>query len=152
MNDTCTYVCVCVCVCMCVFMSLCVQVLVSTAEKLKNFAVPYLVDISEVPDFNSMYGMECIERSPLLSVCVCVSPSTSFVSLGEGNRGELTRHSLCAYACVALCVCIGMSCTIHVRSCSFSGIRYVSAGIAIANPGLSQHCVYECMHHPLLNA
>ena len=28
-----------------------------TAEKIKNFAVIYLVDITEVPDFNKMYEL-----------------------------------------------------------------------------------------------
>jgi DIM1 family U5 snRNP protein len=30
------------------------EVLASIAEKVKNFAVLYLVDIDEVPDFNGM--------------------------------------------------------------------------------------------------
>lgn len=34
-----------------------IQILASTAEKMKNFAVIYLVDISEVPDFNAMYEL-----------------------------------------------------------------------------------------------
>lgn len=34
-----------------------VQILSSTAEKMKNFAVIYLVDISEVPDFSAMYEL-----------------------------------------------------------------------------------------------
>lgn len=33
------------------------QVLASVSEKIKNFAVIYLVDISEVPDFNTMYEL-----------------------------------------------------------------------------------------------
>lgn len=33
------------------------QILAGTAEKMKNFAVIYLVDISEVPDFNAMYEL-----------------------------------------------------------------------------------------------
>lgn len=33
------------------------QVLASVSEKIKNFAVVYLVDISEVPDFNTMYEL-----------------------------------------------------------------------------------------------
>jgi DIM1 family U5 snRNP protein len=33
------------------------QVLAGTAERMKNFAVIYLVDISEVPDFNAMYEL-----------------------------------------------------------------------------------------------
>ncbi|CAM8978860.1 unnamed protein product [Rhodiola kirilowii] len=31
------------------------EVLVSIAESIKNFAAIYLVDITEVPDFNTMY-------------------------------------------------------------------------------------------------
>jgi DIM1 family U5 snRNP protein len=31
------------------------EVLANIAEKVKNFAVIYLVDIDEVPDFNGMY-------------------------------------------------------------------------------------------------
>lgn len=31
------------------------ETLSSVADKIKNFAVIYLVDISEVPDFNAMY-------------------------------------------------------------------------------------------------
>jgi len=33
------------------------EILSSIAEKVKNFAVIYLVDISEVPDFNTMYEL-----------------------------------------------------------------------------------------------
>ena len=33
------------------------EVLASIAEKVKNFAVVYLVDIDAVPDFNSMYEL-----------------------------------------------------------------------------------------------
>jgi len=33
------------------------EVLSSIAESVKNFAVIYLVDISEVPDFNTMYEL-----------------------------------------------------------------------------------------------
>ena len=31
------------------------EILSNVAEKIKNFAVAYLVDIDEVPDFNEMY-------------------------------------------------------------------------------------------------
>ena len=34
------------------------EVLMSIAEKVKNFAVIYLVDIDEVPDFNAMVGVK----------------------------------------------------------------------------------------------
>jgi Mitosis protein DIM1 len=33
------------------------QILASVADKIKNFAVIYLVDISECPDFNTMYEL-----------------------------------------------------------------------------------------------
>jgi len=33
------------------------EVLYSVAEEIKNFGVIYLVDISEVPDFNTMYEL-----------------------------------------------------------------------------------------------
>nr|CAD1833553.1 unnamed protein product [Ananas comosus var. bracteatus] len=33
------------------------EVLASVAETIKNFAVIYLVDITEVPDFNTMYEL-----------------------------------------------------------------------------------------------
>jgi U5 snRNP protein, DIM1 family len=33
------------------------EILASIAEKVKNFAVVYLVDIDEVPDFNAMYEL-----------------------------------------------------------------------------------------------
>ena len=33
------------------------QTLASAAEQMKNFAVVYLIDITEVPDFNTMYEL-----------------------------------------------------------------------------------------------
>lgn len=33
------------------------EVLANIAEKVKNFAVVYLVDIDQVPDFNDMYEL-----------------------------------------------------------------------------------------------
>ena len=33
------------------------EILYSVGEDLKNFAVIYLVDITEVPDFNTMYEL-----------------------------------------------------------------------------------------------
>ena len=33
------------------------EILMSIADKVKNFAVIYLVDITEVPDFNNMYEL-----------------------------------------------------------------------------------------------
>lgn len=34
-----------------------VQILAGAADQIKNFAVIYLVDLSEVPDFNTMYEL-----------------------------------------------------------------------------------------------
>ena len=33
------------------------QILAAVADQVKNFAVIYLIDISEVPDFNTMYEL-----------------------------------------------------------------------------------------------
>ncbi|PNX75312.1 thioredoxin-like 4A [Trifolium pratense] len=38
------------------------EVLSSVAETIKNFAVIYLVDITEVPDFNTMYELMTLQR------------------------------------------------------------------------------------------
>jgi U5 snRNP protein, DIM1 family len=38
----------------------CEQILANTADMIKNFAVTYLVDISEVPDFNTMYEVRIV--------------------------------------------------------------------------------------------
>ena len=38
-------------------MASCLQILASISEQCKNFAVVYLVDITEVPDFNTMYEL-----------------------------------------------------------------------------------------------
>ena len=40
-----------------VFFELWDEVLYSVAEKARNFAMFYLVDISQVPDFNKMYEL-----------------------------------------------------------------------------------------------
>lgn len=37
------------------------EVLYNIAEKVKNFAVVYLVDITKVPDFNKMY-VDCVDN------------------------------------------------------------------------------------------
>ena len=34
-----------------------VQILAAVSDQAKNFAVIYLIDISEVPDFNTMYEL-----------------------------------------------------------------------------------------------
>lgn len=44
----------CLSCCVCLQMD---EILASTADHIKNFAVVFLVDISEVPDFNTMYEL-----------------------------------------------------------------------------------------------
>lgn len=44
------------------------EVLYKIAEKVKSFAVVYVCDIDQVPDFNQMYG-----------TCSCLPPSLSVV-------------------------------------------------------------------------
>jgi DIM1 family U5 snRNP protein len=41
------------------------EVLYQVAERVKNFAVIYVCDLDEVPDFNTMYGESCLP-SPIL--------------------------------------------------------------------------------------
>ena len=43
------------------------EVVAAVADKIKNFAVIYLVDIFEVPDFNTMY--ELFDPSTVMFVC-----------------------------------------------------------------------------------
>lgn len=50
------------------------EVLASIAEKVKNFAVIYVVDIEEVPDFNNMYEI--------------VDPCTTMFFVRTGTLGE----------------------------------------------------------------
>ena len=64
------------------------ETLASVADKMKNFAVVYLVDITEVPDFNAMYELydPCtvmfffrnrVRRSSRGSLSLCLSVSLS---------------------------------------------------------------------------
>ena len=47
------------------------QILANTADMIKNFAVTYLVDITEVPDFNTMYEVRMLLRDPVLISLHC---------------------------------------------------------------------------------
>ncbi|WVZ03195.1 hypothetical protein V8G54_024001 [Vigna mungo] len=60
----------------------CMQV--SVAEKIKNFAVIYVVDISEVPDFNTMYELydPCI-------VMFLFRNKHIMIDLGTGNNNKI---------------------------------------------------------------
>lgn len=61
------------------------ETLYSVAEKVQNFAVIYLVDITAVPDFNKVahllvYVLSLIDRSRCTS-CTTPAPSCSFIGL-----------------------------------------------------------------------
>ena len=102
------------------------EVLYSVAEKARNFAVFYLVDISQVPDFNKMYelydpctGNEkntigCIWRPYFCLVMFFFRNKHIMIDLGTGNNnkinwaiedkqefidivGKLSNYSLMAY-------------------------------------------------------
>eukprot|EP00887_Chlorella_sp_A99_P008168 scaffold12.g8168.t1 len=60
------------------------QVLASTAEQMKNFAVTYLVDISEVPDFNAMY-----ELYDACTIMFFFRNKHIMVDLGTGNNNKI---------------------------------------------------------------
>ena len=54
------------------------------AEKIKNYAVIYLVDISQVPDFNKMYE--------LYDPCTCMffyRNKHIMIDLGTGNNNKI---------------------------------------------------------------
>ncbi|KAL1929076.1 hypothetical protein VTP01DRAFT_2135 [Rhizomucor pusillus] len=60
------------------------EVLYSIAEKVKNFAVIYLVDITEVPDFNKMY-----ELYDPCTVMFFFRNKHIMVDLGTGNNNKI---------------------------------------------------------------
>lgn len=60
------------------------EVLMSVAEKVKNFCVIYLVDIKQVPDFNQMYE--------LFDPCTTMffyRNKHIMVDLGTGNNNKI---------------------------------------------------------------
>ena len=60
------------------------EILSNVAEKIKNFAVTYLVDIDEVPDFNEMYE--------LYDPCTCMfffRNKHIMIDLGTGNNNKI---------------------------------------------------------------
>uniref|UniRef100_A0A8C6WNX4 Thioredoxin-like protein n=1 Tax=Neogobius melanostomus TaxID=47308 RepID=A0A8C6WNX4_9GOBI len=59
-------------------------VLYSIAEKVKNFAVIYLVDITEVPDFNKMY-----ELYDPCTVMFFFRNKHIMIDLGTGNNNKI---------------------------------------------------------------
>ncbi len=60
------------------------EVLASVAETIKNFAVIYLVDISEVPDFNTMY--ELYDPSTIMFF---FRNKHIMIDLGTGNNNKI---------------------------------------------------------------
>lgn len=58
------------------------EVLYRIADKCKNFAVFYLVDIDEVPDFNKMYELydPCTGMYPIHSLVTRLMASDVFLS------------------------------------------------------------------------
>ena len=60
------------------------KVLYKVAEKVKNFAVIYLVDISQVPDFNKMY-----ELYDPCTVMFFYRNKHIMIDLGTGNNNKI---------------------------------------------------------------
>ena len=65
------------------------EVLYSNAELVKNFAVIYLVDTTEVPDFNTMY-----ELYDPCTVMFFFRNKHIMIDLGTGNNNKITWPSL----------------------------------------------------------
>ena len=61
------------------------EILYSTAEKMKNFAVVYVVDVEEVPDFNAMY-----ELYDPCTVMFFFRNKHIMVDLGTGDNNKIT--------------------------------------------------------------
>lgn len=60
------------------------QTLASVADKVKNFAVIYCVDIDEVPDFNAMY-----ELYDPCTVMFFFRNKHIMIDLGTGNNNKI---------------------------------------------------------------
>ena len=60
------------------------EVLCGIAEDVKNFAIIYLVDISEVPDFNTMY-----ELYDPCTVMFFFRNKHIMIDLGTGNNNKI---------------------------------------------------------------
>ncbi|XP_022346152.1 thioredoxin-like protein 4A [Crassostrea virginica] len=60
------------------------ETLYKCAEKMKNFAVVYLVDISEVPDFNKMY-----ELYDPCTIMFFYRNKHIMIDLGTGNNNKI---------------------------------------------------------------
>lgn len=60
------------------------EVLFKTAEKIKKFAVIYLVDITKVPDFNTMY-----ELYDPVTIMFFFRNKHMMIDLGTGNNNKI---------------------------------------------------------------
>ncbi|PNH10661.1 Thioredoxin-like protein 4A, partial [Tetrabaena socialis] len=60
------------------------EVLASVSDQIKNFAVIYLVDISEVPDFNTMY-----ELYDPCTIMFFFRNKHIMIDLGTGNNNKI---------------------------------------------------------------
>lgn len=60
------------------------EILYKVADKIKNFAVIYLVDISKVPDFNTMY-----ELYDPITVMFFFRNKHMMIDLGTGNNNKI---------------------------------------------------------------
>jgi len=60
------------------------ETLARTAEKVKNFAVIYVVDIDEVPDFNTMY-----ELYDPVTLMFFYRNKHMMIDLGTGNNNKI---------------------------------------------------------------
>ena len=65
------------------------EVLMSIADKVKNFAVIYLVDITQVPDFNNMYELydDCTTMFFFRNRHI-------MVDLGTGDNNKITNNMI----------------------------------------------------------
>jgi U5 snRNP protein, DIM1 family len=60
------------------------EILASVAEQVKNFAVIYLVDTAEVPDFNTMY-----ELYDAVTIMFFFRNKHIMIDLGTGNNNKI---------------------------------------------------------------
>jgi len=78
------------------------ETLFGVAERVKNFAVVYLVDTTQVPDFNKMY-----ELYDPCTVMFFFRNKHIMIDLGTGNNNKMyVRH-----------MCDGRAAVMLLRSC-----------------------------------
>lgn len=94
------------------------EVLYKIAEDVKNFAVVYLVDITEVPDFNTMYEL----YDPCTTMFFFRNKHI-MIDLGTGNNNKInwalnnkqvSRESICC--CCFFCLCVVIRAYIYIHA------------------------------------